>query len=99
MPIGTAPTFSLAAAVLAVSLAAETTAHAESVQVTGILTDEGVECPAIRGDDRELYTLIPKTMLQAFEVGDRLRVTGSVQEVSFCQQGTTIGMESVYPAD
>lgn len=67
------------------------------VHVTGTLTDEGVECPALRGDDGQLYTLTPRD-LQGFSVGDRVRVTGKLAERSFCQQGTTIEVKNIKAA-
>lgn len=63
------------------------------VRVVGTLTDEGVECPAMRGDDGELYTLGPRDMVRG-EVGDRVRVTGRIAEASICMQGTTLILES-----
>jgi len=68
------------------------------VEVVGTLTDEGVECPAMRGDDGELYTLTPRDTGGA-EVGDRVRVTGRFAEVSFCMQGSTIEVESIEVLD
>jgi hypothetical protein len=65
-----------------------------SVRVTGVLTDEGVECPALRGDDGQLYTLTPRD-LQGFQVGDRVAVVGKVAEISFCQQGTTLEVQKI----
>jgi hypothetical protein len=58
------------------------------LQVVGTLTGEGVECVALRTDGGDLYTLIGD--LRDFVPGDRVRVTGSPVEVSFCQQGTTL---------
>jgi hypothetical protein len=63
------------------------------IEVTGVLTDEGVECPALRGDDGTLYTLTGD--LKTFQVGNRVRVAGRVVEVSICQQGTTLEVVSV----
>lgn len=54
----------------------------------GELTDEGVECPAFRSDDDEIYTLVGD--LGDFATGDRVRIVGTPVEVSSCQQGTTI---------
>jgi Protein of unknown function (DUF5818) len=65
-----------------------------SVRVTGVLTDEGVECPALRGDDGQIYTLTPRD-LQGFQVGDRVAVVGKVAEISFCQQGTTLEVQKI----
>ncbi|HEV2147775.1 MAG TPA: DUF5818 domain-containing protein, partial [Longimicrobiaceae bacterium] len=66
---------------------------AGTVRVTGRLTDEGVECPALRGDDGQLYTLAGET--GGFRPGDRVTVTGRVAEMSFCMQGTTISVRTV----
>lgn len=66
------------------------------VEVTGVLTREGVECPALRADDGSLYTLAGGT--GDFGPGDRVRVTGTQAQVSICQQGTTIEVESIRPA-
>lgn len=57
-------------------------------RVSGVLTAEGVECQAMRGQDGELYTLVGD--LEGHDDGDAVHVSGEVQEVSFCQQGTTI---------
>lgn len=61
--------------------------------VTGVLTREGVECPALRGDDGRLYTLAGSTGTHG--PGDRLTVRGSRAEASICQQGTTINVSSI----
>lgn len=65
----------------------------QMINVRGTLTDEGVECQALRGDDGELYTLTGD--LSGFENGDRVKVRGTVAEVSICQQGTTIEVQSI----
>lgn len=54
----------------------------------GELTDEGVECPAFRGDDGELYTLTGD--LGGFQSGDRVRIVATPVEMSTCMQGTTV---------
>jgi LysM repeat protein len=61
------------------------------IAVTGTLTREGAECPAMRGDDGQLYTL-SRGSTEGFSPGDRVRVQGQLAEVSFCQQGTTINV-------
>lgn len=66
----------------------------EPVTVTGTVTGEGVECPAIRGDDGQLYTVLGKGREKLRE-GLRVRVTGSVAQISFCMQGTTINATDV----
>ncbi|HEX8271380.1 MAG TPA: DUF5818 domain-containing protein [Longimicrobiaceae bacterium] len=71
-------------------------APAGETRVTGRLTDEGVECPALRGDDGRLYTLAGDT--GGFKPGDRVTVAGTVAEMSTCMQGTTISVRSIEKA-
>jgi hypothetical protein len=72
------------------------TAASKSVTVIGTLTDEGVECQAMREDKtNKLYTLIPREKLSGFNNGDHVKVEGTIAEVSFCQQGTTINISSI----
>ena len=68
----------------------------EGLEVTGIITREGVECPALRSDTGELYTLAGDT--GRFRPGDRVTVRGRGAETSFCMQGTTIAVEEIEPA-
>ena len=68
-----------------------------SLRVIGVLTGEGAECPALRGDDGKLYTLTPRD-LQGFKVGDRVAVVGKVAEISFCNQGTTLEVQKITAA-
>ena len=70
---------------------------AAAITVTGTLSNEGVECPALRGDDGKLYTLSPRAV-GGFGPGDRVTVTGTVAEVSTCMQGTTIVVGTIAPA-
>ena len=65
-----------------------TRATAKQIVVTGRLTGEGVECQALRAKNGKLYTLAGP--LRGFKVGDKVRVVGSVAEISTCQQGTTL---------
>jgi hypothetical protein len=66
------------------------------ITVVGTLTREGVECQAMREDKSdELYTLIPRDKLTGFQNGDHVKVEGIIQEISFCQQGTTISISSI----
>ena len=67
--------------------------RAVSVTVTGTLTDEGVECRALRAEDGALYTLTGD--LKTFKTGDRVTVTGTIAEVSTCMQGTTIAVTKI----
>jgi hypothetical protein len=66
------------------------------VEVTGTLTNEGVECQAMRSDDGKLYTLTGD--LKGFKVGDKVRVVGTVAEVSTCMQGITVSVTKIQPA-
>lgn len=59
----------------------------------GMLTTEGVECPAMRGDDGQLYTLVGD--LGGFKPGDRVRVRGELMLISTCMQGQTIRLSSI----
>ncbi|HEX2255530.1 MAG TPA: LysM peptidoglycan-binding domain-containing protein [Afifellaceae bacterium] len=65
--------------------------------VIGTLTREGVECPALRGDDGRLYTLAGD--IRGFRPGDRIRVEGQPADFSTCMQGTTIEVSRIRPAD
>ncbi len=78
--------------------AADEPAAGSEVAVTGMLTDEGVECPALRSDDGRLYTLSSRD-IGSFHSGDRVRVEGTVAAVSVCMQGTTIAVATIEPAN
>jgi ABC-type transporter Mla subunit MlaD len=56
------------------------------VEVEGTLSSEGVECPALRGDDGRLYALTDPDA-GGFGPGDRVRVAGEVAGMSICMQG------------
>lgn len=68
-------------------------ATGDIVDVSGLLTEEGAECQALRADDKTLYTLTGD--LQGFKTGDRVRVTGTSAELSFCQQGITLQVTGI----
>lgn len=68
--------------------------HPTAVQ--GTLTEEGVQCPALRGDDGKLYTLSGD--LRGHDIGDHVLVVGPVAHANFCQQGTTIQVLLIEPA-
>ncbi len=63
----------------------------EVICIKGVLTDEGVECQALRTDDNELYTLVGD-QVKDFKLGDKVYVSGTLAEVSFCMQGKTIAV-------
>lgn len=74
--------------------AAESVAGSDQVvEVTGTLTDEGVECQVMRSDDGKLYTLLGD--LEDFKMEDHVYIRGQIAEVSFCMQGTTINVEII----
>lgn len=66
--------------------------------VTGTLSTEGAECPALRGDDGTLYTLAGGSAVAGFKPGDRVTVIGKKAEISTCQQGTTLAVDGIAPA-
>ena len=70
--------------------------HRRTVHITGVITNEGVECTALRGDDGRLYTLAGS--FGDFEPGERVRVMGRVAQASFCMQGTTIEVRRIFAA-
>ena len=61
-----------------------------TICVKGTLRDEGVECQALRSTEGELYTLVGN--LSGFTNGDEVVVCGTIAEISFCMQGTTINV-------
>ena len=63
------------------------------IQVRGVRTDEGVECQALRTANGQLYTLTGD--LGGFKTGDKVRVKGEIAQVSTCQQGITIAVETI----
>lgn len=61
----------------------------DTLRITGTVTREGVECPAVRGDDGKLYTIIGAGR-EKLTPGARVRITGTVAQMSTCMQGMTI---------
>ena len=78
---------------------ADDDARSEDTRITvvGRLTNEGVECQALQGDDGRLYTLLGN--IGTLPVESRVRVLGERLEFSSCQQGITIRIQSITPAD
>lgn len=64
-----------------------------TIRVAGRLTDEGVECPALRTEDGALYTLTGD--LGGAQPGDRVVVEGTLPDMSMCMQGTTIAVARI----
>lgn len=62
----------------------------------GRMTDEGERCPAMRGEDGELYTLAGQTA--GLEPGEEVAVEGTLAESSVCGQGTTLQVVRVQQA-
>lgn len=73
------------------TILATTDGYSKSIYVVGVLTDEGVECQAMRTDDDELYTLVGD--LKGLKIGDRVYLKGTIVDISFCMQGTTIALD------
>jgi hypothetical protein len=69
--------------------------RSEWVDVEGTLAN-GVECPGLRTDEGTFYTLAGD--LHGFENGDRVRVIGTVAELSICQQGITVNVRWIAAA-
>lgn len=67
----------------------------DTVRVHGELTDEGVECPALRGPFGTLYTLAVQDLEHG--PGTEVMVEGTIAEMSVCMQGATIDVESIEP--
>ncbi|WP_185983494.1 LysM peptidoglycan-binding domain-containing protein [Aureimonas mangrovi] len=68
----------------------------ERVSITGVISNEGVECPVIRAENGRLYSLAGG--LSGFRPGDRVTVLGEIAQMSTCMQGTTIAVNSIRPA-
>ena len=64
------------------------------LEIEGRVTDEGVECVALRTDSGDLFTLAGADT-DGLAPGDRVTVQGSIAEMSFCQQGITLAVTSV----
>ena len=65
----------------------------EPIHLSGTFTDEGMECPAVRGDDGGLYTLVGD--VSGFKPGDRVELVGTPVEISFCMQGVTLEVQAI----
>ena len=64
------------------------------MMILGTLTDEGVNCRAVRGDDGELYTF--RHLPEELETGDRIAVEITQDPLAFaCDQGRAVGWSSV----
>ena len=58
------------------------------LRITGTVTREGVSCPALRGDDGRVYTLVGA--FDPLHPGDRVQVIGREAQSAICMQGTTV---------
>lgn len=67
--------------------------EAQQLFLEGRLTDEGVECPAFRTDDDELFTLTGD--LGGFSPGDQVRIVATPVAISTCMQGTTVAVVEI----
>jgi hypothetical protein len=64
--------------------------------IEGVLTDEGVECPAMRTADGTLYTLTGD--LRGFKPNDRVCLVTEPIDMTYCLQGTTLHVDWIGPA-
>lgn len=70
---------------------------AGSSAIVGVLTDEGDNCPSLRDDAGNLFTLLGD--LEGYDDGDRVLVRGSVQaDDRICGQAETVQIYSVEAA-
>jgi hypothetical protein len=65
------------------------------LQRTGRITDEGVECLAMRDTDGFLYTLVGNT--GGLAAGQSVVIEARYVEMSTCMQGTTLDVVQVVP--
>jgi len=65
------------------------------LQRTGEITDEGVECLAMRDTDGFLYTLIGN--VEGLGTGDSVVIEARYVEASICMQGTTLEVVRLLP--
>ena len=59
--------------------------------IEGVLTNEGVECPALRANDGKLYTLTGD--LRGFKPRDRVCIVPNYIQMTYCMQGTTVHVD------
>ena len=64
-----------------------------TLRLEGRITDEGVECTAMRSENDDLYTLTGD--IGAPSPGDGVVVEGTIAEMSVCQQGLTIAVTEI----
>jgi hypothetical protein len=69
-------------------------AGGDTARVQGRL-EEGVECPAVRAPGGALFTLAVRDL--QYGPGTQVRVVGTIAEMSFCMQGTTLNVLSIDP--
>jgi hypothetical protein len=63
--------------------------------IEGTLTNEGVECPALRANDGKLYTLTGS--LNGLKPRDRVCVVPNYIDMTYCLQGTTAHVDWISP--
>ena len=72
-------------------------ANSDEICIRGAFTDEGIECPAFRGEDGTLYTLAG--VIDMLAPGAPACVCGEPAEMSYCMQGVTITVSRVGPPE
>lgn len=78
----------------AVRRALAPSARATPIEIEGLVTSEGGDCPTVRGRDGGLYSLAAGGALDA-KPGDFVRVTGAVADIVRCGAGTTVAVRAV----
>lgn len=67
----------------------------DEVRIHGTMTDEGVECPAVRGPAGTLYTLAGGDI--DVSPGQQVMLEGTIVGAAICMQGTTVQVERLEP--
>jgi hypothetical protein len=64
---------------------------ADTIALAGIISDESVTCPAMRGRDGRLYTLAGN--VHSLRPGDLVEVIGRRVDASLCMHGMTLEVQ------
>lgn len=79
--------------VFGVACAGDADHKPDTLQLTGVLIEGGVECPLFQASDGVQYTLMGD--LKGFKSGDKVQLSGEQAEVSFCMQGKTVSVKVI----
>jgi virginiamycin B lyase len=65
----------------------------ETLRLRGQLVDGGVECQRFRASNGKYYTLVGD--LKGLHNGDTVEIEGTIAEMSFCMQDTTVQVQKI----